>query len=274
MKHFYYIAPVCILLSFAACGSPNGSKSRGPQKKLSESFYGSFGNEDTVIDLTAATTGSKSSATANEEDELLAKVREEELLLEKERQKLLAAKTPTLEPSTVDNKSQAPNQPQKQSSTSNTTSYNSSNSRSTSSSYRTNSYQNSPVSSTSRPSSVNYKNYQYNSSYNYATSKGRLTALNKGEDSKLKKYNVIIASLRLESGKTRLSKSFDSANEKYILARSGGGLYTFVIGSFENRGDAIAYRNKIINKYTSRYSENELFRTFGIPFTDAWILEI
>lgn len=266
MKHFYNIAAVCFLIFVAACSSPNGSKSRGPQKKLSESFYGSFGNDDTVIDLAAITTGTESSSPRTKEDDIQAKVLEEELRLEKERQKLLAAKTPTLAASTVDSKPQVQIA---QASRTNTAS-----ARPTSSSYATNSYQNSPVGSSSRPSSVNYKNYQYNSSYNYATSKGKLTAINKADESKLKKYNVIIASLRMETGKTRLSSSFDSANEQYIVARSGGGLFTFVIGSFENRGDAIAYRNKIINKYTSRYSENELFRTFGIPFTDAWILEI
>lgn len=288
MKHFYYVAPTILLFLVTACGSPNGSRSRGPQKKLSENFYGSFGTDGSVLDLAQASSGtSKSGSGQNEQnDNIQSKLLEEELKLEKERQKLLAAKTPTLDPTDANNDSNTSGgskptvtPPASRPSTGGSSSVGSpsrsssggSSSRQTSTN---SSYTASSVGASSRPSSVNYQNYQYNSSYNYATSRGRLTVLNKADESKLKKYNVIIASLKMESGKNRLSTSFNSANENYFVARSGAGYYTFVVGSFEKRGDAIAYRSKIVNKYTSRYSENELFNTFGIIFTDAWILEI
>lgn len=90
----------------------------------------------------------------------------------------------------------------------------------------------------------------------------------------LKKYNIIIATLSSQEGVDRLKKKFDSDDQRNLIVRNDKGLYYFVLASYDKESEVIAGVKSVADKYTNRYSRNELIRKYGIPFSDIWILEI
>jgi cell division protein FtsN len=99
-----------------------------------------------------------------------------------------------------------------------------------------------------------------------------ISYVNATEDrSKLKKYNTIIASLARYEGVERLQKAFDG-QESLTIVRNDAGLYYVIIGGYDTKEQAIEKRRTVESTYRSKYTSAQLQKTYGIPFTDLWIL--
>lgn len=90
----------------------------------------------------------------------------------------------------------------------------------------------------------------------------------------IKKYNVVVATLSTKERANRLKAIlFAETNEKVWIAKNDQNLYHFIIGSFDTEDEALNKRTRLIENYTTKYSEKELMSRYGILFTDIWILE-
>lgn len=267
-----YVVFVAMLLS---CSAPKEAPS-DYQSRSGNSNYGTFGNDDEVTILSLDETSTEQT----KQEQLQAKQREEERRLEQKRREIAAAQKEREK-----EKEREANRQKDRERLSNTSGdlglnqTSSANRTNTSSTASTNSYSNtSSYSSTAAnsytSSGVNTAGSSYPRQYSntiYPT-KARLKAINKTDEPKLKKYNVVVASLLMEQGADKLMETLKKANEPYFVAKSGS-YFTFIVGSFDKKEDAIAYRIKILDKYPRKYSEEELFNTYGIIFSDTWVLE-
>lgn len=101
---------------------------------------------------------------------------------------------------------------------------------------------------------------------------GRLHAVDSRDQNKIKKYNTVIVTLSVPSNVERLKRKLDNLNEYFIIAKNERGWYCFIVNSSDNEDQTVAERNAFVDRYIKRYGgPNQLFKIFGMPFTDSWI---
>ncbi|WP_165025841.1 hypothetical protein [Dysgonomonas sp. ZJ279] len=100
--------------------------------------------------------------------------------------------------------------------------------------------------------------------------KAKITA-EEGYEGQLKKYSVVIASLSKKEGVERLKLAFEEADEPVVIAKNNKGIYYFILGSYDEKNDAVEKRTEVREKYVNRYSRAELLKQYAIPFSDVWI---
>lgn len=278
MRQLLHIAVYVVFVAvISSCSAPKEAPS-DYEWRSGNSNYGTFGNDDEVTILSLDETSTEQT----KQEQLQAKQREEERKLEQKRREIAAAqkereKEREREANRQKDRERLGNTSGdvglNQTSSVNRTSTSTGNTATTNSYSNTSSYS-STVTSSYASSSPNTARSSYPRQYSntiYPT-KARLKVINKTDESKLKKYNVVVASLLMEQGADKLTETLKKANEPYFVAKSGS-YFTFIVGSFDKKEDAIAYRIKILDKYPRKYSEEELFNTYGIIFSDTWILE-
>lgn len=256
-----YIMSVFLLLS---CAAPQDISSK--QNRMTKiDNYGTFGNDDEVTVLTLEDNEQK------EQNDNIAKAkkRAEERKMEQMRREIAAAQKEQEREKEREEQRKKDRERLSGSDESWMTS-NSVSSNRTIGNTRTSSYNTNNNGATDYTSATSSQPRQYSNSI-YPT-KGYLKVVDKSDAPKLKKYNVVIASILMEDGVKRLTNALDKANEPYFLAKSDS-YFTVIVGSFDKKEDAMEYRIKILDKYPRRYSESELFNTYGIIFSDTWILE-
>jgi cell division septation protein DedD len=89
----------------------------------------------------------------------------------------------------------------------------------------------------------------------------------------LKRYSVVIASLSVKLNAESLKDRMVNEGYPVILAQNEQGMYRVIVASYDDRQQAVAKREEIINKYNARGNTDYLRRTYGVPFNDLWILE-
>src|SRR5690606_25096449 len=89
----------------------------------------------------------------------------------------------------------------------------------------------------------------------------------------LKRYSVVIASLSVKLNAESLKDRMVNEGYPVILAQNEQGRYRVIVASYDDRQQAVAKREEIINKYNARGNTDYLRRTYGVPFNDLWILE-
>lgn len=255
-----YIMSVFVLVS---CAAPQDIPSK--QNKTKAGNYGTFGDNSKVTVLTLE--GNEQ----NEQNEniAIAKKKAEERKMEQMRREIAAARKEQ-EREKEREEQRRKDRERLSVSNENRIASNSSSSNRTTSNTRTGSYSSYNNNTSGYTNTANNRPRQYSNTV-YPT-KAYLKVVDKSDASKLKKYNVVIASILMEDGVKRLTKALDKAKEPYFLAKSGS-YFTVIVGSFDKKEDAMEYRIKILDKYPRRYSESELFNTYGIVFSDTWMLE-
>jgi len=263
MRHFYYtaihIALVAILVS---CGAPKDAPYDN-QRTSDNSYYGTFGDSDdvTVLSLDGSTKNSP-----EKEQQIQAQKRDEERRLEQKRKELAEARQLREREKEKEREENRRKDRERLFNTDKDVSTTPTVKQSSTTTFS------SPNSNYATTGSTTRNNYQHQYSNAIYPTKARLKVVNKADESKLKKYNVVIASILMEEGANKLMEALKNANEPYFVAKSGS-YYTFIVGSFDKKEDAVAYRIKILDKYPRKQSEEELFQKYGIIFSDTWLLE-
>jgi len=93
-----------------------------------------------------------------------------------------------------------------------------------------------------------------------STQSERISAVESGDMSELKRYSVIIYSFKNKTNANAAKDEMVKHGYRAILAQNENGMYRVVVASFDDKASAVAKRNEIKTKYAPR-------------FNDAWILE-
>lgn len=266
MRQFYYTAiNIALVFILVSCGAPKDAPyDYDYQRTTDNAQYGTFGDND---DVTVLSLDGSSKDAAEKEKQLQAQKREEERRLEQKRKELVEARN---ERERQKEREREENRKRERERLSNTDSDVATAPTVKQSTVTNQNYSNSAASYSDAVSNTRRNNYQYSNTI-YPT-KAKLKVVNKADESKLKRYNVVVASLLMEEGANKLMEALKKANEPYFVAKSGS-YFTFIVGSFDKKEDAVAYRVKILDKYPRKHSEEELFQTYGIIFSDTWLLE-
>lgn len=100
----------------------------------------------------------------------------------------------------------------------------------------------------------------------------KLQPVYQADASGLKAYSVVIATLSVKPNADALKTRFENEGYRIILAQNEQGMYRVIIASYDDKGQAVAKRNEIRDKYQAKGSKDFLKRTYNIPFDDLWIL--
>lgn len=91
--------------------------------------------------------------------------------------------------------------------------------------------------------------------------------------SKLKKYNVVVATLSQPKGVEKLKKSFDKAGVDYFVVKSlSGRLFHFIVHSSDSEAEAIKARGKFLLENVVDKTRQEIWNEHEIYMTDTYIL--
>lgn len=102
----------------------------------------------------------------------------------------------------------------------------------------------------------------------------KVETMKKADGKRLKKYNVVIATLSKQSGVNRLSKSLDQDGINYFVANDKrSGYYFFVVASSDSEAEAIEARKEFLKKATVNKTRKEIWDQYDIYVTDTYILE-
>lgn len=89
----------------------------------------------------------------------------------------------------------------------------------------------------------------------------------------LKKYSVVIASLSVKLNAESLKERMQNEGYSVILAQNEQGMFRVIVASYDDKESAVAKREEIYGRYSSKGNTDYLKRTYGVPFNDLWILE-
>lgn len=89
----------------------------------------------------------------------------------------------------------------------------------------------------------------------------------------LKKYSVVIASLSVKLNAESLKTRMQNEGYPVILAQNEQGMYRVIVASYDDRESAAAKREEIYNRYSAQGNTDYLRKTYGVPFSDLWILD-
>ena len=88
----------------------------------------------------------------------------------------------------------------------------------------------------------------------------------------LRRYSVVVASLSNRGNAEALQRRLQSEGNHVILAQNERGMFRVIVGSFDNRFQAVAQKEELRRRYSAMGSPDFLVRRYGIPFNDLWIL--
>jgi cell division protein FtsN len=89
----------------------------------------------------------------------------------------------------------------------------------------------------------------------------------------LKSFNVVIASLSVKLNAESLKTRMEDEGYSVILGQNEQGMYRVIVASYDDKDSAVAKRNEIYEKYSTKGDIDYLRRTYGVPFNDLWILQ-
>ena len=99
-----------------------------------------------------------------------------------------------------------------------------------------------------------------------------INALFATDASDLRRYSVVVASLSNRWNAETLQRRLQNDGHHVILAQNERGMFRVIVGSFDNRFQAVAQKDELRRRYSAMGSPDFLVRTYGIPFNDLWIL--
>ena len=89
----------------------------------------------------------------------------------------------------------------------------------------------------------------------------------------LKRYSVVVATLSKKDNAAKLTRSLQKAGENALFVKNDLGSYYALIGSYDKEADVLQKKDELYRNYIDKYTPQQLFKTYGIPFSDIWILE-
>lgn len=90
---------------------------------------------------------------------------------------------------------------------------------------------------------------------------------------KLKRYNVVVATLTQPNGVEALKRFFERDGIDYFVVRSPEGKYYFMVHSSDSEEAAMDARSAFLVRTTVDKSRQELWHQYYVQLTDAFILE-
>lgn len=108
---------------------------------------------------------------------------------------------------------------------------------------------------------------------NTSVRKEVFTPVTSGDESNLKKYNVVISSLGMYENAQVLKKQLITEGYNPIIVQNSQGMYRVIIASAPTKDQAINDRATILAKFRQQGDNEELRKKYGISFNDWWILE-
>lgn len=111
------------------------------------------------------------------------------------------------------------------------------------------------------------------SNTNVPVRKQDVTTVNTSDAPSLKRYSVVIATLERKENASKLTNTLKKVGENTIVVQSTPTLNYVLMGSYDNEADVLQKKDEIYQKYVEKHTPQQLFRTYGIPFSDIWILD-
>ena len=96
--------------------------------------------------------------------------------------------------------------------------------------------------------------------------------LSQADAAALRRYNVVVATLRSRRNAETLQIRLQSEGNQVILAQNERGFYRVIVGSFDNRSAAAEQLEALTRRYMAMGSTAFLMQRYGIPFNDLWIV--
>lgn len=117
------------------------------------------------------------------------------------------------------------------------------------------------------------ENKQTLSNTNVPVRKQDVTAVNTADTPSLKRYSIVVATLERKENASKLTNTLKKVGENTIVVQSTPTLNYVLMGSFDNEADVLQKKDEIYQKYVEKHTPQQLFKTYGIPFSDIWILD-
>lgn len=100
-----------------------------------------------------------------------------------------------------------------------------------------------------------------------------VTLVNQSDKNLFKDYSVVIVALSRLDGVERLKQVFANSDDKLFFVKNNLGIYYAIIGSYDTRAEANRKIGQVRMNYNSQYTESQLIKKYGIPFTNLWVLQ-
>lgn len=108
---------------------------------------------------------------------------------------------------------------------------------------------------------------------NTSVRKETITPVVDRDESKIKKYSVVIASMGMKPNAESLQERLQDTGYETIIVQNSQGMYRVIIAGAVSKEGAINERSTILSEFKKQGTNEQLRKKYGIPFNDWWILE-
>lgn len=108
---------------------------------------------------------------------------------------------------------------------------------------------------------------------NTAVRKETIKPVLDNEESKIKKYSVVIAAMGMKPNAESLQERMQAAGYETVIVQNNQGMYRVIIAGSGTKEGAISERASILSQFKRQGDNEQLRKKYGIPFNDWWILE-